>query len=154
MNVTRRTTGRCSVVLDSLPLTIESIVLGTVEGGAFRARKSSLERLSESRRAQLGSKPLRGTQECSRRKHCVGVGDQLVVELFLVSDDRECRMLPWPQCSGANAKKITASHHVDRVHFAIQTLESYDSHDVTRAAGDWSAIVLVRLGCIGVFIME
>lgn len=77
----QRTTSCRSVVLDSLPLTIESIVLGTVEGGALRARKTSLERLSERRRAQLGSEALRGSQDRSRRIHCVGVDGQLVMKV-------------------------------------------------------------------------
>jgi hypothetical protein len=61
------------MVLHSLSLTVESIVLGTLEARALGARESSLERSARGWRAQLGSKALRSTEHCSLGKHCAAV---------------------------------------------------------------------------------
>lgn len=68
-----RTTCASGVILHGLPLAVESIVLGTVEGRALGALESALEGLADSRRADLRRKALRGTQHGSLREHCVVV---------------------------------------------------------------------------------
>jgi hypothetical protein len=61
------------MILHSLSLTVECIVLGTVEARALGTCESSLERSAAGRRAQLGSKALRSTEHCSLGKHRAAV---------------------------------------------------------------------------------
>jgi len=71
------------MILHSLSLTVESIVLGTVEARALGTCESSLERSARGGRAQLGSKALRSTEHCSLGKHraAVVVGSIEVVKI-------------------------------------------------------------------------
>ena len=61
------------MILHSLPLAVESIVLGPREGRALGARESTLEGSADSWGAQLRRKALGGSDHRSLREHGVVV---------------------------------------------------------------------------------
>lgn len=72
------------MVLHSLPLAIESIILGTREGRAFGAGEAALEGSADGWGAQLGCKALGGAEQRSLREHFCVVVVQLLLEFTSV----------------------------------------------------------------------
>ena len=77
------------MILHSLPLAVESIVLGTFESRLPGARETALERSTDCWGAQLRCKALGASEHRSLREHCVAVVVQLVfVGMSLTESDR------------------------------------------------------------------
>lgn len=66
------TRGSSSVVLDGLSFAVESIVLGSVQTRVLCTRKSSLEGLADSWRAEVRSEALGAAEHSALGEHRVG----------------------------------------------------------------------------------